>query len=57
MFVNSAAARGVARRLSAEISHSDVNALAAEQWPDFVNRCETSISEENTSWAGKWTKA
>jgi hypothetical protein len=46
-----------ARRLSAEIANmGDVNALSAEQWSDFVNRCETIISEENTSWAAKWTK-
>jgi len=34
----------------------DVNALSAEKWSDFVNRCEAIISDENTSWAAKWTK-
>jgi SMODS and SLOG-associating 2TM effector domain 1/Protein of unknown function (DUF4231) len=49
--------RATARRLSAETSIvGDVNALSAEQWSDFVNRCETIISDENTSWAAKWTK-
>jgi hypothetical protein len=45
------------RRLSAEIAYTgDVNALSAEQWSDFVNGCEAIISDENTSWAAKWTK-
>jgi hypothetical protein len=47
-----------ARRLSAQIADiGDVNALSPEKWSDFVNRCEAIISEENTSWAAKWTKA
>jgi hypothetical protein len=46
-----------ARRLSAEVANiGAVNALSAEQWSDFVNRCEEIISDENTSWAAKWTK-
>jgi hypothetical protein len=50
--------RATARRLSAEIANiGDVNALPAEKWSDFVNRCEAIISDENTSWAAKWTKA
>jgi hypothetical protein len=50
--------RATARRLSAELaSFADVNALSAEQWSDFVNRCEAITSDENTSWAAKWTKA
>jgi uncharacterized protein YdaU (DUF1376 family) len=50
--------RATARRLSAELaSIADVNALSAEQWSDFVNRCEAIMSDENTSWAAKWTKA
>jgi SMODS and SLOG-associating 2TM effector domain 1/Protein of unknown function (DUF4231) len=50
--------RATARRLSAEVANiDDVNALSAEQWSDFVNRCEATISDENTSWAAKWTKA
>jgi SMODS and SLOG-associating 2TM effector domain 1/Protein of unknown function (DUF4231) len=50
--------RATARRLSAEMANpGDVNALSAEQWSDFVNRCEAIISDENTSWAAKWTKA
>ena len=50
--------RATARRLSAEMANTgDVNALSAEQWSDFVNRCEAIISDENTSWAAKWTKA
>jgi hypothetical protein len=49
--------RATARRLSAEIANTgDVNALSAEQWSDFVNRCEVIMSNENTSWAAKWTK-
>jgi SMODS and SLOG-associating 2TM effector domain 1 len=33
--------RATARRLSAEIANiGDVNTLSAEQWSDFVNRCE-----------------
>ena len=49
--------RATARRLSAEIANTgDVNALSAEQWSDFVNRCEAIMSNENTSWAAKWTK-
>jgi hypothetical protein len=32
--------RAAARRLSAEMANiGDVNALAAEQWSDFVHRC------------------
>lgn len=50
--------RATARRLSAELSKiGDVNALSRDDWSDFVNRCEASIAEENTSWAAKWTKA
>jgi len=50
--------RATARRLSAEMANTgDVNALSAEQWSDFVNRCEAIISDENTSWVSKWTKA
>jgi hypothetical protein len=50
--------RATARRLSSEMANiGDVNALSAEQWSDFVNRCEATISDENTSWAAKWTKA
>jgi hypothetical protein len=50
--------RATARRLSAEIANiGDVNALSPEKWSDFVNRCEAIISDENTSWAAKWTKA
>jgi hypothetical protein len=50
--------RATARRLSAEMANiGDVNALSAEQWSQFVNRCEAIISDENTSWAAKWTKA
>ena len=50
--------RAAARRLSAEIANiGDVNALSAENWSDFVNRCEAIISDENTSWVSKWTKA
>ncbi|MGE5780929.1 MAG: DUF4231 domain-containing protein, partial [Hyphomicrobiales bacterium] len=50
--------RATARRLSAEMANTgDVNALSAEQWSEFVNRCEAIISDENTSWAAKWTKA
>jgi hypothetical protein len=50
--------RATARRLSAQIAKiGDVNALSPEKWSDFVNRCEAIISEENTSWAAKWTKA
>jgi hypothetical protein len=50
--------RATARRLSAQISDiGDVNALSPEKWSDLVNRCETIISDENTSWAAKWTKA
>jgi hypothetical protein len=50
--------RATARRLSAEIANiGDVNTLSAERWSDFVNRCEAIISDENTSWAAKWTKA
>ena len=46
-----------AKRLSAEMANAgDVNALSAEQWSEFVNRCEAIISDENTSWAAKWTK-
>jgi hypothetical protein len=49
--------RATAKRLSAEMANtSDVNALSAEQWSEFVNRCEAIISDENTSWAAKWTK-
>ena len=49
--------RATARRLSAQIANiGDVNALSAEKWSDFVNRCEAIISDENTSWAAKWTK-
>jgi len=49
--------RATARRLSAEIADTgDINALPSEKWCDFVNRCEAIISEENTSWAAKWTK-
>ena len=49
--------RATARRLSAEMANTgDVNALLAEQWSEFVNRCEAIISDENTSWAAKWTK-
>ena len=49
--------RATARRLSAELaSLADVNALSAEQWSDFVNR-RAIMSDENTSWAAKWTKA
>jgi hypothetical protein len=49
--------RATARRLSAEMANTgDVNALSAEQWSEFVNRCEAIISDENTSWAAKWTK-
>jgi hypothetical protein len=45
-------------RLSAQIAEiGDVNALSPEKWSDFVNRCEAIISEENTSWIAKWTKA
>jgi conflict system pore-forming effector with SLATT domain/uncharacterized protein DUF4231 len=50
--------RATARRLGAERANvGDVNALSAEQWSQFVNRCEAIISDENTSWAAKWTKA
>jgi SMODS and SLOG-associating 2TM effector domain 1/Protein of unknown function (DUF4231) len=50
--------RATARRLSAELSKAgDVDALSSDDWSDFVNRCETIIAEENTSWAAKWTKA
>jgi hypothetical protein len=50
--------RATARRLSAQISDiGDVNALSPEKWSEFVNRCETIMSDENTSWAAKWTKA
>jgi SMODS and SLOG-associating 2TM effector domain 1/Protein of unknown function (DUF4231) len=50
--------RAAARRLSAETTNvGDVNALTAEQWSQFVDRCEAIISDENTSWAAKWTKA
>ena len=49
--------RATAKRLSAEMANTgDVNALSAEQWSEFVNRCEAIISDENTSWAAKWTK-
>jgi hypothetical protein len=49
--------RATAKRLSAEMANAgDVNALSAEQWSEFVNRCEAIISDENTSWAAKWTK-
>jgi SMODS and SLOG-associating 2TM effector domain 1/Protein of unknown function (DUF4231) len=49
--------RATARRLSAEIANTGAaNALSAEKWSDFVNRCEAIISDENTSWAAKWTK-
>jgi hypothetical protein len=50
--------RATARRLSAEVAKiGDVNAMTAESWSQFVNRCEAIISEENTGWAAKWTKA
>jgi SMODS and SLOG-associating 2TM effector domain 1/Protein of unknown function (DUF4231) len=50
--------RATARRLSAQLAEiGDVNALSPEKWSDFVNRCEAIISDENTSWAAKWTKA
>jgi hypothetical protein len=50
--------RATARRLSAEIADTGpVNALSAEKWSEFVNRCEAIISDENTSWLAKWTKA
>jgi SMODS and SLOG-associating 2TM effector domain 1/Protein of unknown function (DUF4231) len=50
--------RAAARRLSAEIADTGaVNALSAEKWSEFVNRCEAIISDENTSWLAKWTKA
>jgi SMODS and SLOG-associating 2TM effector domain 1/Protein of unknown function (DUF4231) len=46
--------RATARRLSAEIANiGNINTLSAEQWSDFVNRCESIISDENTSWAAK----
>jgi conflict system pore-forming effector with SLATT domain/uncharacterized protein DUF4231 len=49
--------RATARRLSAEIADTGpVNILSAEKWSDFVNRCEAIMSDENTSWAAKWTK-
>jgi hypothetical protein len=50
--------RATARRLSAKLAEiGDVNALSGEKWSEFVNRCEAIISDENTSWAAKWTKA
>jgi hypothetical protein len=50
--------RAAARRLSAQVADiGHVNVLSPKRWSDFVNRCEAIISEENTSWAAKWTKA
>jgi SMODS and SLOG-associating 2TM effector domain 1/Protein of unknown function (DUF4231) len=50
--------RATARRLSAQLAEiGNVNALSPGKWSEFVNRCETIISDENTSWAAKWTKA
>ena len=49
--------RATAKRLSAEMANTgDVNTLSAEQWSEFVTRCEAIISDENTSWVAKWTK-
>ena len=49
--------RATARRLQGELARDDdPNGMSTENWSALVQRCESILSEENTSWAAKWTK-
>lgn len=49
--------RSAARHLANELACvNDLNAFSPIEWSAFVNRCESVIAQENSSWIAKWSE-